>query len=66
MSYAFQKDGVCSWLVLDSLDAHYMADGRCEYSQNGKETIMIYDDAGKEVEELTIVELSDSILKLKK
>ena len=64
--YRFQENGSCSWLTLAPNDAHYITNGICDYPENGGNVITIHKTSGEKVYELTILELSDSILKIKK
>jgi len=66
MKYRFQENGSCSWLSLAPNDAHYMTNGTCDYPENGGNIITIHKASGEKLGELIILELNDSILKLKK
>ena len=66
MIYDFKENGKCSWYFLAPNDAHYWIDGTCEYPSSEGNVITIHNSSGKKVNELIIVELSDSILKFKK
>jgi hypothetical protein len=65
LRYNFNDNGSCSWLFLAPNDAHYMTSGTCDYPGNDDNLITISDSSGL-IDQLAILELSDSILVLEK
>lgn len=58
--YIFNKDSTASWSALAANDGHYYLNGRWRY--DGENQILIMDMMGKEVNRLTILELTKDIL----
>lgn len=67
--YRYKMDlkgsSICSWLVLAANDGHYMEDGTWTFNEETNE-LKLYNTEGKEFWKIIVVEVNDTILRIKK
>jgi hypothetical protein len=59
----FNQDNTCSYLILDSNDAHYFQDGKWNLADQGKIIITMLDSTNTIYKKFQVTELKQDILK---
>jgi hypothetical protein len=57
-TYTFLEDGICKYLALSPIDAHYTATGTWEFDK-GNRQVKVYDENGDLVITMTIIEIGE-------